>query len=192
MVRAIHVNDGQDVRAGDVLIELDPTMSGAELGHLKGDLMAARLDAARLRAALSGKDDPLAAFEPPQGAPSELIQMQRRFLVSQVAEQNAKIAAINRQVTQKEAERATIKASIEKLKATIVPLQERVEIRKQLVGDIDQLPSVGPGQVLADIIPSGSVPVVRLTEVFRQAAQSRIITSAHRIWASLDWLRLAR
>ena len=50
-----------------------------------------------------------------------------------------------------------------------------------IVGDIDQLPSVGPGQVLADIIASGAVPVVRLTEVFRQAAQSRIITSAHRI-----------
>jgi exodeoxyribonuclease V alpha subunit len=50
-----------------------------------------------------------------------------------------------------------------------------------IVGDIDQLPSVGPGQVLADIISSGSTPVVRLIEVFRQAAQSRIITSAHRI-----------
>jgi exodeoxyribonuclease V alpha subunit len=50
-----------------------------------------------------------------------------------------------------------------------------------VVGDIDQLPSVGPGQVLADIISSAAVPVVRLTEVFRQAAQSRIITSAHRI-----------
>ena len=50
-----------------------------------------------------------------------------------------------------------------------------------IVGDIDQLPSVGPGQVLADVISSGAVPVVRLTEVFRQAARSRIITSAHRI-----------
>jgi exodeoxyribonuclease V alpha subunit len=48
-----------------------------------------------------------------------------------------------------------------------------------LVGDVDQLPSVGPGQVLADIIASGAAPVVRLTEVFRQAAQSRIITNAH-------------
>ncbi|MBB2203363.1 SF1B family DNA helicase RecD2 [Gluconacetobacter tumulisoli] len=50
-----------------------------------------------------------------------------------------------------------------------------------IVGDVDQLPSVGPGQVLADIIGSNAVPVVRLTEVFRQAAQSRIITNAHRI-----------
>src|ERR671929_636082 len=48
-----------------------------------------------------------------------------------------------------------------------------------LVGDVDQLPSVGPGQVLADIIASGALPVVRLTEVFRQAAESRIITNAH-------------
>ncbi len=50
-----------------------------------------------------------------------------------------------------------------------------------IVGDIDQLPSVGPGQVLADIIASKAVPVVRLTEVFRQAAQSQIITTAHAI-----------
>jgi exodeoxyribonuclease V alpha subunit len=50
-----------------------------------------------------------------------------------------------------------------------------------LVGDVDQLPSVGPGQVLGDIIASGSVPVVRLTEVFRQAAESRIVVNAHRI-----------
>ena len=50
-----------------------------------------------------------------------------------------------------------------------------------LVGDVDQLPSVGPGQVLADVIASGAVPVVRLTEVFRQAARSRIVGSAHRI-----------
>jgi exodeoxyribonuclease V alpha subunit len=50
-----------------------------------------------------------------------------------------------------------------------------------LVGDVDQLPSVGPGQVLADVIASGAVPVVRLTEVFRQAAESGIIVNAHRI-----------
>ena len=50
-----------------------------------------------------------------------------------------------------------------------------------LVGDVDQLPSVGPGQVLADLINSGALAVARLTEVFRQAASSRIITTAHAI-----------
>jgi exodeoxyribonuclease V alpha subunit len=48
------------------------------------------------------------------------------------------------------------------------------------VGDADQLPSVGPGLVLSDLIESGAVPVCRLTEVFRQAAESQIITNAHR------------
>jgi exodeoxyribonuclease V alpha subunit len=50
-----------------------------------------------------------------------------------------------------------------------------------IVGDVDQLPSVGPGSVLADIIDSGAVPTVRLTEIFRQAATSKIIVNAHRI-----------
>ncbi|MEY4177110.1 MAG: ATP-dependent RecD-like helicase [Planctomycetota bacterium] len=50
-----------------------------------------------------------------------------------------------------------------------------------LVGDVDQLPSVGPGTVLADLIASQTVPVARLTEIFRQARESRIITAAHAI-----------
>src|SRR5437879_9568106 len=50
-----------------------------------------------------------------------------------------------------------------------------------LVGDVDQLPSVGPGTVLADIIASGAVPVVRLTEIFRQAEQSGIVLAAHHV-----------
>lgn len=132
VVRSIEVHDGQLVKSGDLLIMLDTTMSAADLGHLKGDLLAARLEAARLRAALAGKDDPLSAFVPPNEASPSLIEMHRRFLTSQIAEQNAKLAAIDRQVAQKEAERTTFKASIEKLRATLAPLQQRVEIRQQL------------------------------------------------------------
>ena len=54
-------------------------------------------------------------------------------------------------------------------------------MRLIMVGDIDQLPSVGPGNVLRDIIDSGTFPVVRLTRIFRQAQTSRIIMNAHRI-----------
>ncbi len=50
-----------------------------------------------------------------------------------------------------------------------------------LVGDVDQLPSVGPGNILRDLIDSGRVPVARLTTIFRQAAESRIVMSAHEI-----------
>ncbi len=57
----------------------------------------------------------------------------------------------------------------------------RASARLILVGDVDQLPSVGPGTVLADVIASGAVATVRLTEIFRQAARSLIIVNAHRI-----------
>jgi len=53
--------------------------------------------------------------------------------------------------------------------------------RLVFVGDVDQLPSVGPGRVLADLIDSKAVDVVRLTEIFRQAEKSRIVVNAHRV-----------
>ena len=55
------------------------------------------------------------------------------------------------------------------------------KIRMLIVGDIDQLPSVGPGKVLSDIIHSNRIPTIHLTEIFRQAAESQIIINAHRI-----------
>jgi len=57
----------------------------------------------------------------------------------------------------------------------------RPDAQLVLVGDIDQLPSVGPGAVLADVIASDAATVVRLTEIFRQAASSRIVINAHRV-----------
>ena len=132
VVRAIHVQDGQSVKTGDVLIELDPTMSEAELGHLKSDLVAAQLDVARLRAALAGHANPVEDFHPPEGASTTLVEMQRQFLMSQSAEQNAKLAEIQRQLAQKEAERATIAALTAKLEATISLMQQRVDVRKGL------------------------------------------------------------
>lgn len=62
-------------------------------------------------------------------------------------------------------------------------LLKAVDAKSQLilVGDVDQLPSVGPGTVLRDLINSGAVPVARLNQVFRQAAESLIIQNAHRI-----------
>lgn len=131
VVRAIRVRDGQSVKAGDVLIELDPTMTGADEERQKSDLAGAQLDVARLRAALA--EDPLAAFRPPQGASSAQIEMHRQFLVSERGEQDAKLSEIGRQQSQKEAERATISANVGKIQATIPVLQERVDIHKTLL-----------------------------------------------------------
>ena len=58
-------------------------------------------------------------------------------------------------------------------------LQEKT--RLILIGDSDQLPSVGPGSVLKDLIDSGAIPTKKLTEIYRQAAESQIIMNAHKI-----------
>jgi hemolysin D len=133
VVRSIQVQDGQAVKAGDVLIELDPTVNAAERDHLHNDLLAERLNIARLRAALAGGDDPTADFTPPAEADSALISAQRQLLLNQVTEHRAKIAALASQQAQKEAEQSTIAATIHKLETTIPVTQQRVDILKVLV-----------------------------------------------------------
>jgi len=132
VVRAIHVTDGQEVRVGDLLIELDPTINGAEEEHLNSDLIAAQLDVARLHAALSDAADPLAEFHPPANAGPVLVANQRQLLVDQTAAYRARLAALDHQIAQKQAERATASANIDKIKAAIPLLQQRVDVRKYL------------------------------------------------------------
>ena len=132
VVRVIHVRDGQKVKAGEGLIELDSTMTDADRDHLKSDLLSSQMEVARLRAAVSGRSDPTEAFVPPEGANASMIEMNRQLLISQVAEHQGKLAALDRQVKQKQAERESIKAAIAKLDATLPVLSQKVEIRKYL------------------------------------------------------------
>jgi len=133
VVRSIRVQDGQAVKGGDLLIELDPTVNAAERDRLRDDLLAEQLNTARLRAALAGGDDPAVDFSPPVGAAAVLVSAQRQLLLNQVIEHRAKIAALDRQEAQKEAERATTAATIHKLETTIPVIQQRVDIRKTLM-----------------------------------------------------------
>jgi hemolysin D len=133
VVRSIRVQDGQAVKAGDVLIELDPTVNAADRDHLRDDLLAEQLNIARVRAAFAGEEDPLANFTPPADAAPALISAQRQLLLNQVTEHRAKIAALTRQQAQKEAEQSTIAATIHKLKTMIPVIQPRVDIRKTLM-----------------------------------------------------------
>ncbi|MGB6589693.1 MAG: HlyD family type I secretion periplasmic adaptor subunit [Pseudolabrys sp.] len=133
VVRSIRVQDGQAVKAGDVLIELDPTVNAADRDHLNNDRLAEQLNIARLRAALAGDENSAASFAPPAEADSALVNAQRQLLLNQVAEHRAKIAALARQQAQKEAEQGTIAATIHKLETTIPVIQQRVDIRKTLM-----------------------------------------------------------
>jgi len=133
VVRAIRVQDGQSVKAGEVLIELDPTVNEAERDHLHDDLVAERLNIARLRAALGGGEGRVADFAAPADADPVLVATQRQLLTNQVSEHRAKVAALARQQAQKEAEHETIAATIHKLEALIPVIQQRVDIRKVLM-----------------------------------------------------------
>lgn len=95
-----------------------------------------------------------------------------RFCLSSVTEE----MGIPRVVVCEESSMADVELFAMLLRATM-----RDDLRLVVVGDVNQLPSVGPGRVLADILASGVVPTVRLTRIMRQAEGSRIITNAHRI-----------
>jgi len=132
VVRAIHVRDGQRVTAGEVLIELDATINAAERDRLEKELVAARLDLARLTAALSDAPDPVASFAPPAEASPADVQLARNFLVNQLEEHQAKLAGIDRQVAQNTANRDAVKATVEKLTVAIPLLRQRADARKYL------------------------------------------------------------
>lgn len=132
VVRAIHVQDGQEVKAGEVLVELDPTISDAERDRLAAELLAARLDVARLRAALDGGDDPAQSFVAPEGAPPRLVDLQRTLLTNQVEEQRAKLATLDRQVAKDTANQQAVAAEVQKLTVAIPLLRQRADARRYL------------------------------------------------------------
>jgi hemolysin D len=130
IVRAIHVRDGQQVRVGDVLVELDPTINESDRDHLRSDLVATQLEIARLKAGLADVKNPVDAFHPPANATPAQVDMQRDYLIKQTAEHRAKIDGLDRQLEQKQAERDTIQATVGKLSAIVPIVQQRVDIRK--------------------------------------------------------------
>lgn len=128
-VRAIHVEEGQAVKAGDVLIELDRTTSDAEHAHAAHDLEYAELDVARLRSLLgSGNGDPFAAATDADPANVAAARLQA---AAQRAEEQAKLGTIDRSIAEKQAEVAEAQSSIAKIDAQLPLATERAEIRRK-------------------------------------------------------------
>lgn len=132
VVRAIHVRDGQQVKAGEVLIEIDPTINGAERDRLEQELMQQKLDAARLRALTSLNDDLNAAFTAPEGATPDQTAMQQKMLANQIEEVRAKLSGLDKQIAQNQGNLAAVKSTIGKLVEAIPLLKKRYAMRREL------------------------------------------------------------
>jgi hemolysin D len=131
VVRSIDVQDGQAVKAGQTLIQLDQTLNDADQRRAQGDLIAAELDVARLQAELE-PGDPFENFKPSLDAPADLVAMQRKFLIDQVGEQRAKLLVLERQRAEKQAEFDTASATVAKLEAVLPVLKQRLDIVETL------------------------------------------------------------
>lgn len=132
VVRAIHVRDGQHVQAGDVLIEIDATINQAERDRLQQDWLQAKLDAARLKAAMNIKSDPLTSFKAPEGASDDQVKLQQRLLATQVEEIRAKLQGFDQKIAEGDGNRNAVEQTIAKLNETIPLLKKRFEMRQEL------------------------------------------------------------
>jgi len=133
VVRAIHVQDGQQVREGEVLVEIDTTVSASERNRLKGDYLQAMLDTARLKAALELGGDPATSFVPPEDATDSQIELQKTMLTNQMAEIHAKLSDLDQQIVQNTGNRDAVASTINKLTESIPYLEKRAEARKTLL-----------------------------------------------------------
>ncbi len=137
-VKAIHVVDGQTVKAGQVLVELDATMARADSTRTANDLTTARLQAARARgllAALANGKSP--RIEAPSGISAgigiERIAQEQRILDGQYGEYQAKVSRIDAEIAKREAERRSTQEIVKKLEQTAPIARQRAEDFKGLV-----------------------------------------------------------
>lgn len=160
VVRQIHVTEGQEVNAGDVLVDLDPTSTNADQARLSNELLLADLEGARLKALLAIINDP--GTSPPQidresvgrhilnlyqeGLPAqsehltdkphpteEALDVQARILKNQYAEYRARISGLDHELARRRAALATARTQAKKLKETLPLVTKRATAMKALV-----------------------------------------------------------
>lgn len=129
VITSIHVQDGQVVMKGEVLIELDPTQNRADHNRASNEYRAARVEAARLRALIAGQS----AFEPPADADPQYVALQQQLLVDQLTEYRAKVAAAQHVSDQRRAALEQTRENIARLEATVPMETERAEAYKRLL-----------------------------------------------------------
>lgn len=130
VVTRILVRDGQAVRAGDTLIELNPTNARADVDKFSEQLLSSEMEIARLRALLA--DDPLASFAAPPDIAAERVNGVRQYLTAAAAEQQGRARAHQARLRDNEIERRALQKVIKETDALLVNVATRLEARETL------------------------------------------------------------
>jgi hemolysin D len=146
IVRAIHVTDGQEVRAGQILVVLDPTLTKADAAQASESKFVASIDRARAAALVDASSGGPGKFVAPPDVPADIAETQRSLVAARIAEHRTAISALQEDRAQRRAELAMVSAEVSKLEAQL-PLVE------------DQLAS------LEKLDKDGLVPRMRVSEV---------------------------
>jgi hemolysin D len=128
VVRAVHVRDGQSVQAGDVLIELDPTSTGADRNRVQREYWEAQADVLRTTAQLEGHK----SFVPPAEMPVEIKANQTVMLQGRMAELHAKMASLDADMTKRRADVEAIQTNITQLKSSLPLIAQKYQMREEL------------------------------------------------------------
>jgi hemolysin D len=131
-VRAIHVRNGQFVRAGDLLIELDPTLASADEAQSEQNLLSAQIIRARNNALLAHLEGRPARFVAPEGASADVIATEQALIRSAIAQYQAEHTSLTQQRAQKAAELQAAEAEIAKLEEALPYIEEQFSARAEL------------------------------------------------------------
>jgi hemolysin D len=131
-VRAIHVKNGQRVKAGELLVELDPTLTGADASQASQGLLTAEVIAARNAALLSHLQGRSARFVPPAGTPADIAETQANYVRSTIAEYEGERSSLIQQRAERSAELAGAEAEIAKLTQTLPLIEQQLAARQEL------------------------------------------------------------
>lgn len=129
VIAAIHVQNGQLVRQGDVLIDLDPTLNRADHDRALNEYRAAKVEAARLRALIAGNP----TFDAPPDGDAQYVRLQGQLLQDQLAEFEARVASARHLIEQRMAGRDQTQENINRLEATVPMETERAATFKRLL-----------------------------------------------------------
>lgn len=128
LVRSIAVRDGQKVKSGEILVELDPTTTSADRDRLQREVWEAEADVARHSALMAGQNQMTVA----DGTPKEVALNQQAMLVSRLAEHRARLATLRADVERRRADRDAINASLDQLGLSLPLVRRKSETREEL------------------------------------------------------------